>query len=90
MHSGGWSQASQDGFECDWRNYIKPKLGELPLSKFDKFLLQTHFNQLAAADYSEWVVKRAKTLLSLIVIEAVDLGFSQATRWRRSNCHAAR
>ena len=78
MRSGRWSQASQDGFECDWRNYIKPKLGELPLSKFDKFLLQTHFNELAAADYSECVVKRAKTLLSSIFIEAVDLGFLAA------------
>jgi len=78
MRSGGWSQASQDNFECDWRNYIKPKLGELHLSKFDKFLLQNHFNELAAADYSEWVVKRSKTLLSSIFIEAVDLGFLAA------------
>ena len=54
---------------------ITPKLGELTLSKFDKFLLQAPFNTLAGADYSEWVVKRAKTLLSSIFIEAVDLGF---------------
>ena len=45
------------------------------MAKFDKFMLQTHFNQLAAANYSEWVVKRAKTLLSSVFIEAVDLGF---------------
>jgi integrase len=78
MRSGGWSQASRDSFECDWRNYIKPKLGDLPLSKFEKFLLQTHFNELAAAEYSEWVVKRAKTLLSSVFIEAVDLDFLKA------------
>jgi integrase len=41
-------------------------------------MLQTHFNQLAADSYSEWVVKRAKTLLSSVFIEAVDLGFLAA------------
>ena len=41
-------------------------------------MLQTHFNELAAANYSEWIVKRAKTLLSSIFIEAVDLGFLAA------------
>jgi integrase len=75
MRQSRWEASSQDSFLCDWSNYIKPKLGDVPLAKFDKFMLQTHFNQLAAASYSEWVVKRAKTLLSSVFIEAVDLGF---------------
>jgi len=59
---------------CDWNNYIKPKLGNIPLAKFDKFLLQIHVNDLADK-YGEWVIKRTKTLLSSIFIEAVDLQF---------------
>jgi integrase len=75
MRQSRWEASSQDSFLCDWSNYIKPKLGDVTLAKFDKFMLQTHFNQLAAADYSEWVVKRAKTLLSSVFMEAVDLSF---------------
>jgi len=52
-----------------------PKLGDKPLSEFNKFLLTTRLNAMAAANLSKPVVQRTKTLLSSIFIEAVDLGF---------------
>jgi hypothetical protein len=75
MRQSRWEASSQDRFLCDWSNYSKPKLGDVPLAKFDKFILQTHFNELPAANYSERVVKRSKTLVSSVFIEAVDMGF---------------
>jgi integrase len=75
MREGRWELSTRSAVRCDWDNYIKPKLENIPLRRFDKFSLQTHLNDLAAANYSEWVVKRTKTLLSSIFIEAVDLQF---------------
>lgn len=78
MREPRWETATRDGIVFDWEHYLAPKLGKGALSRFDKFVLQIHFNELASAGYSEWVVKRAKTLLSSIFIEAVDLDFLKA------------
>ena len=59
----------------DFAHYVQPKLGDKPLSEFNKFLLTTRLNAMAAANLSKPVVQRTKTLLSSIFIEAVDLGF---------------
>ena len=78
MREPGWETATRDGCVYDWSHYIAPKLGQKPLAAFDKFLLQTHFNQLAKAGYSKWIIKRAKTLLSSVFIEAAELKFMGA------------
>jgi len=49
---------------------------------YDKFLLRSHFKGLAEDGYSKWVVKRAKTQLSSVFIEAVEGKFMATNRWR--------
>lgn len=70
-----WERVTAESIRGDWRNYLLPELGSRPLAELDKFILQTHFNQLAQRHLSKWTIKRVKAILSGVFIEAVDLGF---------------
>jgi len=75
MREQRWEEATKETNLRDFGYYISPKLGKKTLAEFNKFLLTTHINNLAADGYSKGVVARVKTLLSSIFMEAVDLGF---------------
>jgi len=75
MRESRWEASTRDTNLRDFTHYIEPRLGAKPLSEFNKFVLTTHLNDMAAAGFSKPVVQRIKTMLSSIFIEAVDLGF---------------
>jgi hypothetical protein len=57
MRESRWEAPTRDTNLRDFAHYIEPNLGSKPLSEFNKFVLTTRLNGLAAANFSKPVVQ---------------------------------
>jgi len=77
-----WRESTASSRKSQIERDILAKFGEMPLSKIDKVMLQTHLNDLAEC-LSEGRVKHARFYLKAIFDEAIDQDYIQKSPARK-------